>query len=412
MTRSRTGSRSVPTWSSSRSRGCGRRRPTWSRRRTPSRTPPSVPREPPGPARQPAAHAARHRDPRAAPDRARLARGALVRARLDDRSVRADPRALRRAHHARRDRNPGDLARTALDGKGVGRGRGRDRPRRGASAGRCLAAPSARSVRRILQQPVRGLLEPRLLRPDGLPVPGAGRPGCRSGSHLQSVGVRRREGLRHLGGALGGLPPQGRPRALHPLHVPVAVRRGVHRPVRATAGRVVGRHRERCAGHVDRGPRHPPAGIGFAGGRGRTDGRLDPRAAGCAIGRPDRPRGQVRGASRRAFREGPPAGQWALAGRRRARAGLRDRRGHDRGGAGLALDRGRVRCGGARGRGRGFEADAEGRGPASGHEPRPRGASRSLGRWLRVSGRSPDGRRRRSDSPRSRCSVTSSGGSS
>src|SRR5207253_810740 len=48
-------------------------------------------RAPPRTARQPPSHAARDRDPRPAPGRARRARATLVRARLDDRSVRADP---------------------------------------------------------------------------------------------------------------------------------------------------------------------------------------------------------------------------------------------------------------------------------------------------------------------------------
>ena len=274
-----------------------------------------IPRQPPGPARQPAAHAARHRDPRAAPGRARLARGALVRARVDDRSVRADPRAPSCSSLL------AGIGTLAIWRGPLSTGKGWAVVAVAIGFGAALRLGDA-WLRRLLEafggffnnlfavfsnRDYSVLMGYQFLAQAGQ--------GVVQGAIFKAIGVRRREGVRHLGRAVGGLPPQGRPRALHPLYVPVAVRRGVHRPVRATAGRVVGRHRERRAGHVDRDPRHPPAGIGLAGGRGRADGRLDPRAAGRSIGRADRARDQVRGAARRAFREGPPAGQRALAGR-------------------------------------------------------------------------------------------------
>src|SRR5206468_4407769 len=64
---------------------------------------------------------------------------------------------------------------------------------------RRLAPKAARRVRRVLQRPVRGLLEPRLLGLDRLSVLGAGGPGGGAGGHLQGAGVRRREGVRNLG---------------------------------------------------------------------------------------------------------------------------------------------------------------------------------------------------------------------
>ena len=202
-------------------------------------------------ARQLSTHAARDRDPRPAPARARWARATLVRARLDDRPVRADPGGFGRARHARGGRNARRLAGTAHHDQRVGRRGGRDRHRGRPAVRRCLAPTAARRVRQVLRRPLRGLLEPRLLRPDGLPVPCTSGSGSRSGSHLQGVGVRRREGIRHLGRAVGRLPAQGRPGPVHPIHVPLPVRRRVHRPVRTTAGRLVGRHPERCDGRID-----------------------------------------------------------------------------------------------------------------------------------------------------------------
>ena len=124
---------------------------------------------------------------------------------------------------------------------GVAVARGPRVPRRGS-----VAPPPARVVRWVLRPDVRRLLGPVLRGADGGAVHGAGRPGHRAGCDRQVDRVRRTEGLRRPGRAVGRLPAEGRPVALRPLHVAVAVHRRVHRPVPAATGDL-----------VDRPPRRP-----------------------------------------------------------------------------------------------------------------------------------------------------------
>ena len=61
--------------------------------------------------------------------------------------------------------------------------------------------------------------------------------GVDPGGDRQVDRVRWGEGLRRLDRAVGGLPPEGRARAVRAVHADLAVHRRVHRPVPATQGR-------------------------------------------------------------------------------------------------------------------------------------------------------------------------------
>ncbi len=178
-------------------------------------------------------------------DRAGLARVGLVRRPHDDGPDGPDPGHVGRHVDAVGDRCACDLARLADDGEGLGGGRRRDRPRRRAALRRLVVAQTPRELRRVLQQALLAVLDEGLRRAARRAVPRPGRSGCGAGRDRQVDRFRRSEGLRHLERALGRLPAEGRPVAVHPVHPDLAVHRRVHRPVPASAGDVVGEP-DRC----------------------------------------------------------------------------------------------------------------------------------------------------------------------
>ena len=96
--------------------------------------------------------------------------------------------------------------------------------------------PRARVVRRVLQQHVLRLLQPRVRHVGRRAVPGAGGTG-RDPRRVREVDrVRRREGVRRHGRPLGAIPAEGRAGALRPVHA----REPVHRRRASTASNAGG----------------------------------------------------------------------------------------------------------------------------------------------------------------------------
>ncbi len=180
---------------------------------------------------------------------------------------RADPGHVDRAQPAHGHRGAGRVARTAHVHQGVGwwwR----------ATVGVAAVLRFARqalgvleSVRRVLQQALRGLLERGLRHADGRAVPGAGGAGRGPGRDRQVDRVRRREGLRRLHRALRGLPAEGGAGALRALHADLAVHRRVHRPVPAPQGGALDQRGSRGDRRGRRGRVHPPARQGHLRGQ-------------------------------------------------------------------------------------------------------------------------------------------------
>ena len=116
---------------------------------------------------------------------------------------------------------------------------------RRAALRRQLAEETPRELRRVLQQALLAVLDEGVRRAARRAVPRPGGSGRGAGRDRQVDRLRRSEGLRHLERALGRLPAEGRPVAVHPVHPDLAVHRRVHRPVPASARDVVGEP-DRC----------------------------------------------------------------------------------------------------------------------------------------------------------------------
>ena len=266
-------------------------------------------------------------------------RGAVVRAAGRAQPRRLDPRDVDRADAALRHRRAGGVARSADDDEGLGRGRRGHRRRAGVPCRSLPAEPRARIVRRVLQQHVLRLLQPRVRHVGRRAVPGAGGTGRDPGCVRQVDRVRRREGVRRHGRPVGAVPAEGRAGALRPVHAREPVHRRGDRPVRAPADPQPVEHRHGRRGLDRRGGRHAAARQGDVRGQRRRDRRPDRRAAVHPGMHARGARGEVGGDPRRLVGQGPAPGQRALAGGRRAVPGGRHRVRVRRGGGVPVVDR-------------------------------------------------------------------------